>query len=115
MMHHIPVNRSTLLLCELAGRAVSTGWLAGICGKAASLVEASGFPNRVLDLLKAAPAVHADETPGRGSRRRPVRAPGLHCLPDAHAYRGGPADAIDVGQVLPGYQGIIVRDGYHAG
>jgi hypothetical protein len=25
------------------------------------------------------------------------------------------ADAIDAGQVLPGYQAIIVRDGYHAG
>jgi transposase len=60
--HHIPVHRSTLLLCQLAGIAVSTGWMAGIRGRAASRVEASGF--------------------------------------------------IDAGDVLPGYQGVIVRDGY---
>jgi Transposase IS66 family len=38
--HHIPVYRATLLLCELAGVAVSAGWMAGIRGKAAALVAA---------------------------------------------------------------------------
>ena len=38
--HHIPVYRATLLLCQLAGVAVSTGWMAGIRGRAAALVEA---------------------------------------------------------------------------
>ena len=60
--HYIPVYRATLLLCQLAGIAVSAGWMAGIRGKAASLVEASGFIARVRELLKTAPAVHADET-----------------------------------------------------
>jgi transposase len=63
--HHIPTWRSTVLLCQLAGIAVSTGWMAGIRGKAAVLVEASGFTDRVRYLLKAAPAAHADETPVR--------------------------------------------------
>jgi len=61
--HHIPVHRATLLLCELAGVVVSTGWMAGIRGKAATLVEDSGFPDWGRELLKTAPAVHADETP----------------------------------------------------
>jgi transposase len=65
--HYIPVHRATLLLCQLAGIAVSTGWMAGIRGRAADLVEASGFMDRVRELLKAAPAVHADET--RPARR----------------------------------------------
>ena len=65
--HHIPVYRATLLLCQLAGVAVSTGWMAGIRGKAAALVEASGFMDRVRELLKTAPAVHADETPARAA------------------------------------------------
>ena len=65
--HHIPVHRATLLLCQLAGIAVSTGWMAGIRGKAAGLVEASGFTGRVRDLLKTAAAVHADETPARAA------------------------------------------------
>jgi transposase len=45
--HHIPVYRATLLLCQLPGIAVSTGWMAGIRGKAARLVEASGFLRRI--------------------------------------------------------------------
>ena len=53
--HHIPVYRATLLLCQLAGIAVSTGWMAGIRGRAAALVEASGFTGRVGELLKTAP------------------------------------------------------------
>jgi hypothetical protein len=35
------VYRATLLLCQLAGLAVSAGWMAGIRGKAARLIEAS--------------------------------------------------------------------------
>ena len=39
---HIPIYRATLLLCQLAGIAVSTGWMAGIRGKAQALA-ASGL------------------------------------------------------------------------
>jgi transposase len=67
--HYIPVHRATLLLCQLAGVAVSTGWMAGIGGRAAGMVEASGFMTRVRELLKTASAVRADET-------RPARRPG---------------------------------------
>ena len=31
--HYIPVYRATVLLCQLAGVAVSTGWMAGIRGR----------------------------------------------------------------------------------
>jgi len=110
--HHVPVYRATLLLCELAGIKASTGWMAGLRRKAAVLVAAGGFIERVRELLRTAPAVHADETPAR-------TAGGLHCVHLAcTAYltlmhtgdRSGPA--IDAGGVLPGYAGIIVRDGY---
>ena len=110
--HHVPVYRATLLLCQLAGIAVSTGWMAGIRGKAAGLVEASGFTDRVRELLKAAPAVHADETPARAAGG--TRYLHLACTRYLTCMHTGDrsADAIDAGQVLPGYQGIIVRDGY---
>jgi transposase len=110
--HHIPVYRATLLLCQLAGAAVSTGWMAGIRGRAAALVEASGFMDRVRELLKTAPALHADETPARaGGGTRYVH---LACTAYLTCMHTGDrsADAIDAGGVLPGYQGIIVRDGY---
>jgi len=110
--HHIPVCRATLVLCQLAGIAVSTGWMAGIRGKAAALVEASGFMDRVRELLRSAPAVHADETPVRvagGTRYLHLACTRyLSCLHDGDRS----SEAIDSGQVLPGYDGIIVRDGY---
>ena len=110
--HHMPVYRATLLLGQLAGIAVSTGWMAGIRGRAAALVEASGFPDRVRELLKAAPAVHADETPARAARG--TRYVHLACTRYLTCMHTGDrsAEAIDAGGVLPGYAGVIVRDGY---
>jgi transposase len=110
--HYLPVYRSTLLLCQLAGIAVSTGWMAGIRGRAASLVEASGFMDRVRELLKTAPAVHADETPARvASGTRYVHLACTRYLTCLHTGDRS-AGAIDAGGVLPGYSGVIVRDGY---
>ena len=110
--HHIPIYRATLLLCQLAGIAVSTGWMAGIRGKAAALVEASGFMDRVRALLKTAPAVHADETPARAAGG--TRYVHLACTRYLTCMHTGDrsAEAIDAGGVLPGYDGVIVRDGY---
>src|SRR5271169_5099024 len=110
--HHIPIYRATLLLCQLAGIAVSAGWMAGIRGKAAALVEASGFMDRVRELLKTAAAVHADETPARAAGG--TRYVHLACTRYLTCMHTGDrsAEAIDAGGVLPGYQGIIVRDGY---
>jgi transposase len=110
--HHVPIYRATLLLCQLAGTAVSTGWMAGIRRRAAGLVEASGFMDRVRELLKTAAAVHADETPARAaSGTRYVHLACTRYLTHMHAGARS-AEAIDAGQVLPGYQGVIVRDGY---
>jgi transposase len=110
--HHIPIYRATLLLCQLAGIAVSAGWMAGIRGKAAALLEASGFTGRVRELLKTAPAVHADETPARAAGG--TRYLHLACTRYLTCMHTGDrsAAAIDAGQVLPGYEGVIVRDGY---
>jgi transposase len=86
--------------------------MAGIRGRAAGLVEASGFMDRVRELLKTAPAVHADETPARAAGG--TRYVHLACTRYLTCMHTGDrsADAIDAGQVLPGYQGVIVRDGY---
>jgi len=110
--HHIPVYRATLLLCQLVGIAVSTGWMAGIRGRAAALVDASHFMDRVRELLKTAPAVHADETPARAAGG--TRYVHLTCTRYLTCMHTGDrsAEAIDAGGVLPGYTGVIVRDGY---
>jgi transposase len=113
--HYVPVQRAAELMSQLAGVQVSTGWMAGIRGKAAALVEGSGFMARVRELLKTAPAVHADETPARAAGG--IRYVHLACTAYlTHLHTGDrSAPAIDAGGVLPGYAGVIVRDGYHAG
>jgi transposase len=110
--HYIPVHRAALLMGQLGGITVSAGWMAGIRGRAAGLVEASGFMTRVRELLKTALAVHADETPARAAGG--TRYVHLACTRYLTCMHTGDrsADAIDAGQVLPGYQGVIVRDGY---
>ena len=110
--HHVPVYRAAVLLCQLAGVPVSTGWMAGIRGRAAVLVEASGFMDRVRELLKTVSAVHADETPARAAAG--TRYVHLACTAYlTHMHTGDRSSgAIDAGGVLPGYGGVIVRDGY---
>ena len=76
--HHIPVYRATLLLCQLAGIAVSTGWMAGIRAKAAALVEASGFTDRVAGAAEGRARRARGRDPGPRGGRDAVRAPGLH-------------------------------------
>jgi transposase len=111
--HYLPVGRAAQLLGQLAGLAVSTGWLAAIRGKAATLIEASGFAQAVRELLRQAPALHADETPARAAGG--LRYVHLACTAYLTLMHTGDrsASAIDAGGVLPGYDGILVRDGYN--
>ena len=86
--------------------------MAGIRARAAALIGDSGFMDRVRELLRAVPAVHADETPARAAGgTRYVRLACTTYLTHMHAGDRS-AEAIDAGQVLPGYSGVIVRDGY---
>jgi len=111
----VPSGRAAALMADLAGVKVSLGWIAGVRAKAAALVESSGFLDLVKDLLGQAEAVHADETPARAAGG--MRYVHLACTAYlTHMHTGDrSADAVDAGGVLPGYQGILVRDGYHQG
>jgi transposase len=111
--HHIPIARAAVLLGQLGGAAVSSGWMAGVRGKAAALIGASGFGDRVRELLRQAPALFADETPARAAGG--LRYVHLACTAYLTLMHTGDrsGEAIDAGGVLPGYAGILVRDGYH--
>jgi transposase len=102
LAHHVPVYRSTLLLAQMAGIAVSTGWMASVRGKAAALVASSGFMEHVAALLRTAAAVHVDETPARAAGG--TRYVHLACTRYlSHLHTGTrSADDIDAGGVLPG-------------
>ena len=111
----VPSGRAAALMAEMAGITVSAGWIAGVRAKAAALVESSGFMDLVAELLRQAEAVHADETPARAAGG--MRYVHLACTRWlTHMHTGDrSAAAVDAGGVLPGYQGILVRDGYHSG
>lgn len=109
--HHIPVHRSTLLVMELCGLRVSTGFAASLRGRAARLLE-QGFLPAVRALLATAPVVHADETFARAQKQTTF----LHVASTAHLtlmHTGDrSAQTIDAGDVLPHLSGVLVRDGY---
>jgi transposase len=109
---HLPIWRAARLLGQLGGVSPSTGWMAGVRGKTARLLEASGFLDAVRALLRVAPAVHVDETPARANHTtRYVHVACTRYLTVLHTGSRSAAD-IDAGGVLPGYTGVIVRDGY---
>ena len=108
--HHIPVARAARLMGDLTGVNVSAGFLAGVRGKAAARCEP--FMDHVRHLLRQAGVLYADETPARAAGGLEY----VHVACTAHLtamHTGGRSAAdIDAGGVLPGYAGVIVRDGY---
>jgi transposase len=109
--HHIPVHRSTLLVMELCGVKVSTGFAAGLRARAARLLEGTFLP-AVRALIATAPVVHADETFTRTAGGTVF----VHAAATAHLtvlHTGSrAAKTIDAGDVLPRLTGVLVRDGY---
>jgi transposase len=108
--NHVPVGRAAGLLADLLGVGCSVGFVAGVRGRAAGLLEP--FMVRVRALLRQAAVLGVDETPGRA-------AGGLAYVHVActqfltHLHTGGRSAAdIDAGGVLPGFTGTIMRDGY---
>jgi transposase len=108
--HHVPVSRAALLLRQMAGIKVSTGWMAGVRGRAAAAL--APFMERVRALLHTAPALNADETPARAAKSLAyVHVACTRYLTCLHVA-GRSAEDIDAGGVLPGYTGVLMRDGY---
>ncbi|MBN9096834.1 IS66 family transposase [Microbacterium sp.] len=109
--HYLPVARATGLMASMLGVAVSTGFMAGVRARAARLLEISFLP-RVRELLRKVGVLHVDETPARADGALGyVHVAATEFLTAMHTGGRSKAD-IDAGQVLPGYTGTIVRDGY---
>lgn len=108
--HYLPVARAADLCGALTGVQVSAGFAAQVRGRAAALLPP--FMDRVRELLAAVPALHADETPARAAGTvRYVHVASTRYLTAMHT--GGRSQAaVSAGGILPGYAGVIVRDGY---
>lgn len=102
--HFLPVGRARALLETLTGMDISTGWLAGVRGRAARKLE-KRFVAHMQALLAAAPVLHADETTGRAAGGLSyVHVACTEYLTLMHV--GGRAkEDIDAGGVLPEFSG----------
>jgi transposase len=109
--HFLPVGRARQLLEALTGIEVSTGFLAGIRGRAARKLE-KRFLSHVRDLLARVSVLHADETCGRAAGGLSyVHVACTEYLTLMHVG-GRTRDDIDAGGVLGEFTGVLVRDGY---
>jgi transposase len=109
--HYLPIGRSRDLLEALTGIDVSTGFLAGVRGRAARRLEKAFLPH-LQALLASAPVLHADETPGRAAGALAyVHVACTEYLTVMHVGDRS-AKTIDAGGVLPAFTGTLMRDGY---
>jgi transposase len=109
--HYLPVGRAAALMATLAGIAVSVGFIAGVRGRAARLLETAFLP-RVRELLGRVGVLHVDETPARADKHLGyVHVAATEWLTAMHTGGRSKTD-IDNGAILPGHTGTIVRDGY---
>src|ERR1700716_2697183 len=109
--HYLPIGRARDLLEKLTAIDVSTGFLAGIRGRAARRLEQK-FLGHMTTLLAGAPVLHADETPGRAAGSLAyVHVACTEYLTLMHVGDRS-ADTIDAGGVLGEFTGVLVRDGY---
>jgi transposase len=109
--HYLPVGRARDLLEALTAIDVSTGFLAGIRGRAARRLE-KRFLTHMRTLLAGAPVLHADETPGRAAGTLSyVHVACTEYLTLMHVGDRS-AKTIDAGGVLGEFTGVLVRDGY---
>jgi transposase len=108
--HHLPYARAAKLLAQLSGLNLSTGYLVKARRRAAALLEP--FLTRVRQLLRQAGLLHADETTARVNGNLTY----LHVACDesytAMHVGGRSKQDIDAGDVLPGFAGVLMRDGY---
>ncbi len=109
--HYLPIGRAASVLETLAGIGVSTGFLAGVRGRAARLLEAAFLPH-LKTLLPTAGVLHADETTGRAAGALAyVHVACTEYLTLIHVG-GRSSEDIDAGGVLPEFTGTLMRDGY---
>jgi len=109
--HYLPIGRARDLLEKLTAVDVSTGFVAGVRGRAARRLERR-FLGHLRTLLANAPLLHADETPGRAAGA--LSYVHVACTEYLTLMHVGDRSAatIDAGGVLPGFSGVLVRDGY---
>jgi transposase len=108
VFQHIPVERTALLIQDLTGAEVSTGWVSSMLTEAADLVDDS--VNLIKALLVLGHLLHADETTTKiGSVRRWLHVACTETLTFLSLAPRSKAGADSLG-VLPAFRGTVVHD-----
>jgi transposase len=109
VFQHVPVERTALLLADVCGAAVSTGW---VCRTLARTSDALADVDKLIKtLLVAAHVLHVDETSTQIAGRRywlHVACTSLLTAFHLHPSRG--RVAVDEFGVLPAFAGVCVHD-----
>jgi hypothetical protein len=109
VFQHVPVERTAMLLADVCGAAVSTGW---VCRTLAQTGQALADVDRLVKtLLTAVHVLHVDETSTQVAGHRYW----LHvaCTPLLTAFHLHPSRgrvAVDEFGVLPAFAGVCVHD-----
>lgn len=109
VFQHVPVQRTAMLLADVCGAGVSTGW---VCRTLAQTADALADVDRLVKtLLTAAHVLHVDETSTQVAGRRYW----LHvaCTPLLTAFHLHPCRgraAVDEFGILPAFAGVCVHD-----
>jgi transposase len=108
---HLPIERATEVLRECCAITVSTGFATSLIGEAGeSLAE---FVEATREALRESPVLHLDETGARVAGRLGwVHSASTNSLTAYLFHRRRGRVAIDEFNVLPGYGGVAVHDGW---
>jgi transposase len=108
---HLPIERATEVLSECCAITVSTGFATSLIGEAGeSLAE---FVEATREALRESPVLHLDETGARVAGRLGwVHSASTDSLTAYLFHRRRGRVAIDEFNVLPGYSGVAIHDGW---
>lgn len=109
VFQHVPVERAALLIADLTGAAVSTGWVS------AQVARAAGNLTEVQELIKAlivaSLVIGVDETTVNvGGVKQWLHVARTDLLTAYHLHTSRGSTAVDEFAVLPGYTGAVVHD-----
>jgi len=109
VFQHVPVERTAMLLADVCGAAVSTGWVCRVLAQTGDAL--ADVDKLVKTLLVAAHVLHVDETSTQvGGKRHWLH---VACTPLLTAYHLHPSRgriAVDDFGVLPCFAGVAVHD-----
>jgi transposase len=109
VFQHVPVERAALLIADLCGAAVSTGWVAAQVARTADALD--GVEKLIKTLITAAMVIGVDETSVNVAGDKQwlhVARTDLLTAYYLHPSRG--RIAVDEFGVLPGFSGTVVHD-----